>query len=147
MTSFYSFSVFRVFKLFKMTRTNPFSSAFFLLFGIFFHFNLEVINAACKGSVTFYWKATPSERQTDKRNWGTLEENKKFVSSKPVLSSYMDTNNTYAYKVDGDCCWEMYNQKSFKGNSQKLDPKLTSGFAGIKGFPKYKAKSLKKVPC
>ena len=99
--------------------------------------------ASCKGSVTFYWKEVPAEMKSKERNWGKLE--KKLVSSKSKLSKVMDVENSYAFKVDGDCCWEIYSEEKFKGDSTKLVPKLTSGFAGIPGFPTFKANSLKKI--
>ena len=97
--------------------------------------------ASC--SVTFYWKEVPAEMKSKERNWGKLE--KKLVSSKSKLSKVMDVENSYAFKVDGDCCWEIYSEEKFKGDSTKLVPKLTSGFAGIPGFPTFKANSLKKI--
>ena len=99
--------------------------------------------ARCKGSVTFYWKEVPAEMKSKERNWGKLE--KQLVSSKSKLSKVMDVENSYAFKVDGDCCWEIYSEEKFKGDSTKLVPKLTSGFAGIPGFPIFKANSLKKM--
>ena len=63
------------------------------------------------------------------------------------LSTFFDTDRAYAFKVEGDCCWEIFSEKAFKGDSKKLVPKLNSGFAGIPGYPKFKANSLKKVPC
>ena len=103
--------------------------------------------ASC--SVTFYWKEVPAEMKSKERNWGKLE--KKLRKRKnPALSEVMDVENAYAFKVDGDCCWEVYSEEEFEGDSVKLVPNLTSGFAGIPGFPKFKAKSLKRKsrkPC
>ena len=114
---------------------------------VFLYLNIREIDAACKGSVTFYWKEDPTARDENSRNWGELEEEKKFVGSKSRLSTFFDTDRAYAFKVEGDCCWEMFSEKAFKGDSKKLVPKLNSGFAGIPGYPKFKANSLKKVPC
>ena len=103
--------------------------------------------ASC--SVTFYWKEVPAEMKSKERNWGKLE--KKLRKRKnPALSEVMDVENAYAFKVDGDCCWEVYSEEEFEGDSVKLVPNLISGFAGIPGFPKFKANSLKRIskdPC
>ena len=101
--------------------------------------------ASCKGSVTFYWKEVPAEMKSKERNWGVLE--KKLVRNYSKLSDVMDVENSYAFTVDGDCCWEVYSEEKMKGDSTKLVPKLTSGFAGIPGFPTFKANSLKKISC
>ena len=101
--------------------------------------------ASCKGSVTFYWKEVPAEMKSKQRNWGVLE--KKLVRNYSKLSDVMDVENSYAFTVDGDCCWEVYGEEKMKGESTKLVPKLTSGFAGIPGFPTFKANSLKKISC
>ena len=109
-------------------------------------FQFCMIDAAmCKGSVTFYWKEVPAEMKSKQRNWGVLE--KKLVRNYSKLSDVMDVENSYAFTVDGDCCWEVYSEEKMKGDSTKLVPKLTSGFAGIPGFPKFKANSLKKISC
>ena len=103
--------------------------------------------ASC--SVTFYWKEVPAEMKSKERNWGKLEE-KLTERKNPKLSDVMDVENAYAFKVEGDCCWEVYSEEEFEGDSAKLVPNLTSGFAGIPGFPKFKAKSLKRKsrkPC
>ena len=110
------------------------NAAIFLLFAAILQvFQFCMIDGAmCKGSVTFYWKEVPAEMKSKSRNWGKLE--KKLVSSKSKLSKVMDVENSYAFKVDGDCCWEIYSEEKFKGESTKLVPKLTSGFAGIPGY-------------
>ena len=103
--------------------------------------------ASC--AVTFYWKEVPAEMKSKERNWGKLEE-KLTERKNPKLSDVMDVENAYAFKVEGDCCWEVYSEEEFEGDSVKLVPNLTSGFAGIPGFPKFKAKSLKRKsrkPC
>ena len=111
-------------------------------------FQLPVTDgASC--SVTFYWKEVPAEMKSKERNWGKLEE-KLTERKNPKLSDVMDVENAYAFKVEGDCCWEVYSEEEFEGDSVKLVPNLTSGFAGIPGFPKFKAKSLKRKsrkPC
>ena len=99
--------------------------------------------ASC--SVTFYWKEVPAEMKSKQRNWGVLE--KKLVRNYSKLSDVMDVENSYAFTVDGDCCWEVYSEEKMKGDSTKLVPKLTSGFAGIPGFPTFTANSLKKISC
>ena len=103
-----------------------------------------MMDAACKGSVTFYWKESPVEKESSMRNWGVLEPEKKIMKSTSQLAKVIDTNNTYAFSLEGDCCWELFNEKLFKGDSYKLKAKLPSGFAGIDGFPKFKALSVKK---
>ena len=69
---------------------------------------------------------------------------KTIIKSTSQLAKIIDTNNTYALRLEGDCCWELFNEKFFKGDSYKLKAKLPSGFAGIDGFPKFKALSVKK---
>ena len=61
--------------------------------------------ASCKGSVTFYWKEVPAEMKSKQRNWGVLE--KKLVRNYSKLSDVMDVENSYAFIVDGNCCWEV----------------------------------------
>ena len=51
---------------------------------------------------------------------------------------------TYAFSLEGNCCWELFGEKFFKGDGIKLKQKLPSGFAGVPGFPKFKAASVKK---
>ena len=120
---------------------------FFVLFiTILLSFQINLTHgASCKGSVTFYWKEVPAEMKSKQRNWGVLE--KKLVRNYSKLSDVMDVENSYAFTVDGDCCWEVYSEEKMKGDSTKLVPKLTSGFAGIPGFPTFKANSLKKISC
>ena len=123
------------------------NAAIFLLFvAILQIFQFGIIDGAmCKGSVTFYWKEVPAEMKSKQRNWGVLE--KKLVRNYSKLSDVMDVENSYAFTVDGDCCWEVYSEEKMKGDSTKLVPKLTSGFAGVPGFPTFKANSLKKISC
>ena len=136
---------FQSFQQFSMITFQHLSYGISLLVLVFLFIQIHVIDAACEGTVTFYWKENPSERKSNKRNWGKLEE--EIISTKSKLSSFIDIENTYAYKVNGDCCWELFNKIFFQGESQVLSPQLTSGFAGIKGFPTYKAYSLKKMEC
>ena len=107
------------------------------------------VTEAASCSVTFYWKEVPAEMKSKKRNWGKLEE--KITKRKsPKLADVMDVENTYAFKVEGNCCWEVYSEEEFEGDSAKLVPNLTNGFAGLPGFPKFKANSLKRLsrkPC
>ena len=128
-----------------MYAANNLKKTFALLLIIVVNIEIQTVDAACEGTVTFYWKESLAEKQSNKRNWGKLEE--QIIGSKSKLELFIDTENTYAYTVNGDCCWELYSEKFYKGDTQILSPKLTSGFAGIKGFPKYKAKSLKKMEC
>ena len=111
---------------------------------VFFFSHITFNDAACKGSVTFYWKESPVERESTGRNWGVLEKDKTIMKSTSQLAKVIDTNNTYALRLEGDCCWELFNEKFFKGDSYKLKAKLPSGFAGIDGFPQFKALSVKK---
>ena len=111
---------------------------------ILFYSHITFIGAACKGSVTFYWKETSVERESTMRNWGVLEKDKTIMKSTSQLAKVIDTDNTYALRLEGDCCWELFNEKFFKGDSYKLKAKLPSGFAGIDGFPQFKALSVKK---
>jgi len=85
-----------------------------LLTFVLLYVSICEIHAACKGSVTFYWKEDPKARDENSRNWGELEEEKKFVGSKSRLSTFFDTDRAYAFKVDGTCCWEMFSEKAFK---------------------------------
>ena len=74
----------------------------------------------------------------------SLEKDKTITKSTSQLAKVIDTDNTYALRLEGDCCWELFNEKFFKGDSYKLKAKLPSGFAGIDGFPQFKALSVKK---
>ena len=102
------------------------------------------VNSACEGSVTFYWKETSAGRTETMRNWGVLETDKKITKSTSRLEKVIDVNNTYAFALEGDCCWELFGEKSYKGDGIKLKQKLPSGFAGVPGFPQFKALSVKK---
>ena len=102
------------------------------------------VNSACEGSVTFYWKETPAGRSETMRNWGVLETDKQITKSTSQLEKVIDVNNTYAFALEGDCCWELFGEKFYKGDGIKLKQKLPSGFAGVPGFPNFKALSVKK---
>ena len=102
------------------------------------------VNSACEGSVTFYWKEPPAGRSETMRNWGVLETDKQITKSTSQLEKVIDVNNTYAFALDGDCCWELFGEKFYKGDGIKLKQKLPSGFAGVPGFPNFKALSVKK---
>ena len=102
--------------------------------------NLLTIEAACKGSVVFYWRETGEQRQLQRRKWGVLE--KEIKGNRAKLSLYFDTKNAYGYTVKGDCCWEVYSENFYKGESAKLIP-LVQGFRGLP----LKANSLKRIPC
>ena len=115
-----------------------------LLLSILACFQIQETNGACEGSVTFYWKETSAGRSETMRNWGVLETDKKITKSTSQLEKVIDVNNTYAFALEGDCCWELFGEKFFKGDGIKLKQKLPSGFAGVPGFPKFKAVSVKK---
>ena len=77
-------------------------------------------------------------RKENKRNYGLLE--KEITGSQGRLAKFFEPKDAYAYTVDGNCNWEIYNENFFRGKSLKL----RSGFGGIPvGFI---ANSLKKVP-
>ena len=116
-----------------------------LVIFLLLQFHMFVVDAACEGSVIFYWKETPNERQSEQRNWGVLE--KEIDKSQGILSKFMDTNNTYSFTKMGDCCWEVYSKNFYQGESATLVSKLPSGYGGIPGYPQFKANSLKKIPC
>ena len=73
-----------------------------------------------------------------------MEKDKTIAKSTSQLEKVIDVNNTYAFRLDGNCCWELFGQKFYKGDGIKLKAKLISGFAGIPGFPQFKANSVKK---
>ena len=94
------------------------------------------------GSITFYWKEKRTDRAERMRNWGVLEETLEEEEYKRLIK-YFDPMYVYAYTVSGDCCWEIYNERNFKGTPEKLSP----GFRGIPNYPKYIVQSVKKVRC
>ena len=99
-------------------------------------------NPKGEGSIIFYWKENKEERVSRKRNWGLLEaelEETKYED----LTEFFDPKYVYAYTVNGECCWKLWNETEFKGASSKL----SSGFSGIPGYPKFNANSLKKIRC
>ena len=104
--------------------------------------NLLTIEAACKGSVVFYWRETGEQRQVQQRNWGLLEEEKEIKGNRAKLSLLFNTKYAYGYTVNGDCCWEVYRENFYKGDSAKLIP-LIQGFRGLP----FESNSLKKIPC
>ena len=95
--------------------------------------------ALCQGKVTFYWRELGKARVEEERNWGRLE--KKLGGSRSSLEKYFDPKAAYATTVEGDCCWEVYSEEKFEGDSAKLK----SGFSGIPRYPQFYAKSLKKL--
>ena len=110
------------------------------------HSPIFAAGASCKGSVIFYWKESPKQRASEEKNWGVLE--KEIKGNRPRLASYMDTNSTFSFTRMGDCCWEVYSENLYKGDSVSLIPQLTSGYGGIPGYNTgYRANSLKKIPC
>ena len=110
---------------------------------------IYTVSAACKGgSVIFYWKVAPAERSAEKKNYGTLE--KEIKGNRPKLGTYMNTDYTYAFKIQGICCWEVYSENGYKGESAKLEVKSShSGFGDIPGYNEkgFRANSLKKIDC
>ena len=104
----------------------------------FFSRCIMVESALCKGSVIFYWKEVGTARKENERNYGLLE--KEITGSQGRLAKFFEPKDVYAYTVNGNCNWEIYNENFFKGKSLKL----RSGFGGIPvGFI---TNSLKKVP-
>ena len=101
-----------------------------------------VCDAACTGSVIFYWTEKGEDRITNMRNWGLLEEKLEEEEYKR-LKKYFNPKYVYAYTMEGDCCWEIFAGKRFKKDSAKLKP----GFHGIPGFPKFNVNSMKQVEC
>ena len=97
--------------------------------------------AKCEGKVTFYWKETKDGRKKEKRNWGVLK--KEIEKDERLLKKFFEPQTAYATTVDGDCCWEVYSEKFFKGESTKL----RSGFSGIPNYPQFYPGSLKQVDC
>ena len=108
-----------------------------LYLSILFYFQLHEANGSCKGSVTFYWKEVSSGREGARKNWGVLETEKKITRSTSQLERLIDVRNTYAFTLNGDCCWELFGEPFFKGDGIKLKAKLPSGFGGIPGFPQF----------
>ena len=127
-----------------MYQYNPIISVTAVLLSTVMYFQIQEVNSACEGSVTFYWKETSAGRSETMRNWGVLETDKKITKSTSQLEKVIDVNNTYAFALEGDCCWELFGEKFFKGDGIKLKQKLPSGFAGVPGFPQFKAVSVKK---
>ena len=111
--------------------------------------DINSASAACKGgSVIFYWKVAPEERTAEMKNYGFLEA--EIKGNRPRLAAYMNTNQTYAFKINGICCWEVYGENGYKGEPVKLEVKSKhSGFGDIPGYNEngFRANSLKKVDC
>ena len=111
--------------------------------------DIKFVSAACKGgSVIFYWKVAPEERYAKKKNYGVLEA--EIKGNRPRLAAYMNTNQTYAFKINGICCWEVYGENGYKGEPAKLEVKsVHSGFGDIPGYNEkgFRANSLKKIDC
>ena len=101
-------------------------------------------DAACEGSVTFYWREQGEDRVTNERNWGLLEPEEKLEDRfYPKLTDFFNPKYVYAYTVEGDCCWKIYNGTYYKDKSATLK----SGFHGIPGFPQFNANSMKQNKC
>ena len=97
-------------------------------------------DAACEGSVTFYWKEDSENRITNERNLGLLEEKleDRFYSK---LTDYFNPKYVYGYTVDGDCCWKIYNKTFYKDKSAVLK----AGFSEIPGYPQFNVNSMKQT--
>ena len=98
--------------------------------------------AKCEGSVTFYWTEKGSDRIERMRNYGLLEEKLEEEKYKR-LKKYFKPENVYAYTMEGDCCWEIYEKPFFRGTNHKL----RKGFSGIPDFPQFNVNSMKQVDC
>ena len=111
---------------------------FLLLPSIYQIFLVEAAEK-CEGAIIFYWTEQGEDRVENMRNWGLLEEKleDKFYSK---FTDYFNPKNVYAYTVTGNCCWEVYGEEKYKGESHKL--KL--GFGGIPDYPKFNSKSMKR---
>ena len=107
--------------------------------------HVTITEAACKGSVIFHWRETGDARKEGSKNWTTLKTEMKGNRSK--LSIYINPNTTFGFTLTGDCCWEVYPENGYKGEPVQLISKIPNGFGGIKGHPRFKANSLKKIPC
>ena len=110
----------------------------------------KIDTLTCKNSVVFHWRETGEKRETEKKNWNKLE--KEFTGNKSKLSLFLNPNTTFGFRfinVPGrdPCCWEVYPEEKYKGEPVQLLSKITNGFGGIPGFPRFKANSLKKIPC
>ena len=116
-----------------------------MLFNVLGSHVLKTEAASCKGSVIFHWRETGEARVEGKKNWTTLKTEMKGNRSK--LSIYINPNTTYGFTLMGDCCWEVYPENGYKGDPVQLVSKIPNGFGGIKGHPRFKANSLKKIPC
>ena len=111
--------------------------------------DMKLVSAACKGgSVIFYWKVAPEERSAVMKNYGFLEA--EIKGNRGRLAAFMNTNQTYAFKINGICCWEVYSENGYKGEQAKLEVKSKhSGFGDIPGYNEkgFRANSLKKIDC
>ena len=96
----------------------------------------------CEGSVIVYYTEKGQDRIDNMRNWGVLEEKLEEDKYKR-FKKYFNPATAYAYTVEGDCCWEIYNKEFFRKPSHKLKV----GFHGIPNFPQFNINSMKKVPC
>ena len=106
----------------------------------------HIVQSKCEGSVIFYWRVPKNdERNNKKNNWGVLE--KEIRGNKSRLSVFFDTTTAFGFTIKGNCCWEIYPENGYKGDSEKLVSKLPNGFGGIPGFPGFNANSIKKIRC
>ena len=103
---------------------------------------ISMCDAACEGSVAFYWTEQGEERISNERNWGLLEKKleDRFYRN---LTEYFTPKNVYAYTMIGDCCWKIFAGAVYK----KPSAKLKQGFHGIPDYPQFNVNSMKQVSC
>ena len=76
--------------------------------------------------MTFYWKEKSEDREPQMRNWGVLQE--KLEENKyKELNEYFDPKYVYAYTVEGECCWKIFNETI---NDTLIDPSRSSSSLG-----------------
>ena len=99
-------------------------------------------------SVVFHWRETGDERNSEGKNWTTQKT--EIKGNRGKLSTQINPDTTFGFTLKGDCCWEVYPEKSYQGEPVELKSKLPNGFGGIPGHPRFKANALKKKspkPC
>ena len=115
-----------------------YNSASQLLLLLMSHYVI-VESAVCEGTIIFYWREIGDARTQKERNWGQLD--KEIEGSQGRLAKFFEPKNAYAYKLTGNCCWEVYAENFFKGKVIQLESRFS-------GFPaNFIANSLKNIPC